>query len=132
MNSVSIRGPRPTDQSYIANSWVSSIAGPRGQWGAKERTLNTQVDRLLDDPRTKLLVAVEPDDDDRIVGWVAFARIPGARVLEFLLVRKQRRGEGIAKQLLECAELLGKGAPLTCLFRTDRITATYTQPEDFL
>lgn len=132
---VAIRPPRKTDQSYIANSWVSCLAGPRAQWGAKERELNSQIDALLDDPRTRLLIACEATDEDSIVGWIAFARIPGARVVEFVMVRRQRRREGIGRLLMTRAELIG---PLMYLYETQDWqylkppTAVHIEPGDFL
>lgn len=90
------------------------------------------IDRLLDDPRTKILVAHPINSPDVIRGWVAYAKIPGARVLEFVLVRKDWRGQGIARDLLTRAGLLGPGAPLTALFPTSRLKAVQLSPEDFL
>lgn len=116
----------------MANSWISSLAGPKRDWGSAEQHLNVTIDRLLDDPRTKVLIACEVNQSDRIVGWCAYAKIPGARVLEFILVRQQRRGQGIARDLLTRAGLLGPGAPLTALFPTTRLKAVQLSPQDFL
>jgi GNAT superfamily N-acetyltransferase len=120
---VSLRIGRSTDQSYVANSWASSLGGEF------DRAKNAVIDRLLDDPRTRVIVACEETDTDRILGWVAYARIPGARVVEFVLVRKQRRGEGIARAMLEQAGLRGEGPPVIHLYDG---RGTFMSPEEFL
>lgn len=136
MPDINVRPARSSDQAYVANSWVSSIVGPRSQWGDKGAVLNSQVDRLLDDRRTKVLVACEPSNHEKIIGWIATARVPGARVLEYVHVRRHRRREGIATQLMRSAELLGGGPPLTMLFDTaDRAhlpKASAMTPQEFL
>ena len=103
-DSIVIRPPRSTDQAYVTNSWVSCIVKDRKY---RPQLANVIVDRLLDDPRTKLLIACEPQDSDKIVGWIAFASMPGTGVLEFVLVRHQWRNQGMAAHMMRAASLLG-------------------------
>ena len=134
-----IRAAHPTDQAFIANSWASTLLGPRSGWTSTGLRVNAQIDTLLDDKRTKLLVACDPQSHDTIWGWLAFARVPGARVIEFVFVRRQRRLEGIASALLDAGELTGAGPPVCSLFNTrdwkqfrSTFTATPIEVSDFL
>ncbi len=113
---LTYRPARSTDQAFVSNSWCSAVLGPSDQWGRRGIAMNHVIDALLDDERTRVLIACESADEGKIVGWCAHARVPGARVLEFVLVRRQRRGEGIATALLERCELTGVGSPLVYFF----------------
>lgn len=113
-----LRTARSVDQAYVTNSWISSMLGARPSWGAKGVELNEQVDRLLSDPRTSVYVACPAVDIDRIVGWIATAKMPGTYVLEFVHVRRQRRREGIAKMLLHRAGILNADGPRVYLYQT--------------
>lgn len=115
---VTIRTARASDQAYVSSSWVSSLCGPRVQWDDDAREINAQVDALLDDKRTRVLIACSPDDADKIIGWIASARVPGARIVAFCQVRRARRREGIGRELAVQAELLGAGPPLAFLYET--------------
>jgi GNAT superfamily N-acetyltransferase len=93
---VYIRRPRPTDQSYIAATWVSSLIQVRGNTKSES---NAIVDRMLDDPAVRLLLAVEPGSIDTILGWICYTPMPRAQVLHYVYVRDKLRGRGIARAL---------------------------------
>lgn len=136
---IRYRDARATDAAYVMNSWVTSIYGPKANWGARGAKLNTLVERLLDDSRTKVLVACAPHDEDAIVGWIAYAHAPGLHVIEYMHVRQQRRREGIARAMVRRANFVA-GVPLAYLFVTDEgermLTrspqAIHIKPEEFL
>ena len=133
---ISVRPARSTDQAYVAASWVACLA-PKERSSRAFAELNLTVDRLLDDQRTQVLVACEASDSDRIVGWCAFATIPGVHVLEFVLVRNQRRREGIATQLLVRAKVLDPLKRFVFLFDTAdwksmNLGGTLLSPGEFL
>lgn len=134
---VIIRAARAGDQAYVSSSWVSSLCGPRVQWDDAARKINAQVDALLDDKRTRVVIACADDDHDKIIGWIASARVPGARLVEFCHVRRAKRREGIGRELAVQAELLGAGPPLVYLFDTDDRPHLFPHavgmpPEEFL
>lgn len=90
-----VRIGRPSDLPYVEDTWVKRGRNPNERMGdAKAR-----VRALLADPDSLLHVAVLPDDDDAILGWAVWS---GDRV-QFAYVRKDARGQGIAKSL--CASL---------------------------
>lgn len=93
---VYIRRPRPTDQSYIASTWVSSLSQVRG---TPRSEANALVDRMLDDPAVRLLLAVEPSSIDTILGWLCYTPMPRAQVLHYVYVRDKLRDRGIARAL---------------------------------
>jgi hypothetical protein len=113
-----IRNARVTDQAYVCNSWVSALCGPRAVWGARGLQVNSTVDALLSDPRVRVLVACPETAPDAISAWLAFARLPGARVALFALTRRSVRRQGHARRLCDAAELLGAGPPVAALFDT--------------
>lgn len=93
---VYIRRPRPTDQSYIASTWVNSLIQVRGNTKSESNAL---VDRMLDDPAVRLLLAVEPSAPDTILGWICYTPMPRAQVLHYVYVRDKLRTRGIAREL---------------------------------
>ena len=111
-----IRPARTTDQAYVSHSWACSVLGKPAQWGPGAATVNAQIDACLDDKRTHVLVACDDKDTDRIHGWIAYAKMPGARVLECLVVRREHRKKDVERTLLERAELLGSGPALVYLY----------------
>jgi hypothetical protein len=138
-----IREARQTDAAYVTNTWVTSLVGPKlpgRQWGADGKEANAEVDALLNDVRTRVLVTCADDDVNAIRGWLAYAKVPGARVAMFCYVRKSFRREHRATQMLERAELLGPGAAVLYLYETHAArhllpklkTPTLMSPGDFL
>lgn len=113
---MTIRPAIARDQAYVSHSWACCVLGRPSQWGPTAAVINAQIDACLDDKRTHVLVACDDANTDKIRGWVAFARIPGARVLECIVVRREHRGDGIEKALLTRAELLGSGPALVYLY----------------
>lgn len=113
---MNIRPAIATDQAYVAATWVRN-----------SRADNSLVDRLLDDARTRILIA---EEHDRIIGWLAYCARP--RVLEYCYVRAPRRRERIASRLLEAA---GMHPPLACLYDPKWLVRGHhviVEPKEFL
>ena len=127
-----IRPGRASDQAYCAQSWVRAL----GQ--LHDHANNAIVNRLLDDPRTVVSVACGLTDSDRILGWVASAKVRGARVLQYVLVRNAERRRGIGSALLKHAGMLDGVEPILTLFepRNGQLAlskaVTLIQPGEFL
>lgn len=113
---MTIRPAKRTDQAYVSHSWACSVLGKPAHWGPSAPEINAQIDACLDDQRTHVLIVCDASATDRIHGWIAYARMPGARVLEAIVVRKERRAQGIEAALLTAAELLGSGPAIVHLF----------------
>lgn len=138
---VGIRPAREGDQSYVARTWVASVLdhGMRPKPGAVAE-VNRLIDLLLDEPATKVLVACEPSNDDRIVGFVAYQLHRGARCLLYVCVRHGDRKQGIATLLLGEAGLYANGSPLLYLFdgpasvwaKAKRPDAVKVEPQRYL
>lgn len=94
-----IRPPLRGDQSYVCATWMRSA-----------RAEADLVNRVLDHPSTKLLVAVDPKQETRIRGWLVYGVIGKVRALHYVYVRDGRsdsdkhRGHGIARALMTRAE----------------------------
>jgi len=90
-----IRMGRPSDLPFVTDSWVK-----RGhEKGERLRDATARVRRILASPSSVLRVAVLPDDDDAIIGWAVITADDPPQ-LHYAYVRKELRGQGIAKVLL--------------------------------
>jgi hypothetical protein len=138
-----VRAPRTTDQSYVARTWVASMT-EKGMWHRRREVdaLNELVNRLLDHRETKLLVACEPGNEDRIVGWIAYATPPGVRCLLYVNVRRQHRRQGCGHALAKHAGLdrVAGAPPMVYLFSgpdarkllAGRPDVTHLEPSEYL
>lgn len=135
---MTIRPAIRTDQAYVSHSWACCVLGKPTQWGPTSASINAEIDRCLDDKRTHVLVACDDHNTDKIHGWVAFAKMPGARVLECIVVRREHRKSGMERALLERAEMLGTGPALVYLYTLHGAVAelvpnaTKIEPMEFL
>lgn len=103
-SAIEIRPAWPEDQAFVAATFADQLA--RGN----HRDGNALADRVLDASSTKVLVAVDPNQGGKIVGWLAYAAIPRVRAVLFAYVRAPRRLSGVAKQLADAAWPARKGA----------------------
>lgn len=88
-----IRLGRPSDLPFVVDSWVKKGRQPDERFSAA----TARVRNILARETTLLKVAVLADDDDAILGWAVLE--PG--VCRYVYVRKDARGQGIAKALLK-------------------------------
>ncbi len=103
-----IRGFTGTDRAFVADAWLNSLrAGTeetrRADWDAFKAHHNAAIDRILDDAATVVSIAAPAGDDLTIYGFLV--RRPGA--FHMLFVKKPWRRMGVAKRLLDGAELDG-------------------------
>ncbi len=96
-----IRRPRPADQSFIAATWVKSLM--MADRGLVKSDTNKLVDRLLDDPATRVLVACEPINEDALHGWICYVPAPRLLVVHYVYVRDRVRTRGVARTLVAAA-----------------------------
>lgn len=101
LRAVLIRPADRTDQSFVAATFAEQLS--RGH----HADANGAVDRVLDSPTTRVLVALE---HGRIVGWLAYAAIPRVRAVLFAYVRRPNRRQGIAHGLAAAAWPSGTGS----------------------
>ena len=94
---VLLRRPRSSDQSYVASTWAHSLRSTGRAGVGKPDAL---IDRMLDNSAVKVMLAVEPSDDERILGWIAYTAMPRAIIVHYVYVRDKVRGRGIAHALL--------------------------------
>lgn len=93
-----IRLGRPSDLPFVVDSWVK-----RGhERGERLRDATARVRRILS-ADSVLRVACLPDDSDAIVGW-AVVSTDASPKLHYVYVRKELRGQGIARVLLAGVE----------------------------
>lgn len=92
---LEIRAAWPQDQAFVAATFREQLAR-RSSYRDADRV----VDRILDSQRTNILLAV---DGKRLAGWLAYVEIPRVRAVLFAYVRKEYRGHGVARQLVDTA-----------------------------
>lgn len=96
-----IRGPRKSDQSYLAATWVRSLAGVASRrLGHRGGEIGRAVDSVFDRGDTRALIRHAAGDPDRILGYVVFVEGAGVPVVHYLYTREKQRGRGIASELL--------------------------------
>lgn len=59
------------------------------------------VAAVLSDPNSRVLMAVAPEDDDHILGWVAGSSRPEGSFLHYTFVKPLYRRTGIATGLIQ-------------------------------
>ena len=91
---VVIRPAWPEDQAFVAATFAEQL--DRGQHDKPHAI----VDRVIDSPSTRILIATRAG---RIVGWLAYVAAPRVRAVLFVYVRRQERTQGIARQLVQAA-----------------------------
>lgn len=101
LSALLIRPARSDDQAFVAATFAEQLS--RGH----HQDSNAIVDRVLDSPQTRVLVA---RDGGRIVGWLAYSAIPRVRAVLFVYVRRQGREHGVARELVDAAWPDGRGA----------------------
>ena len=134
---VRIRGAAPTDQAFIASTWVSSLGLVDHPRPSHER--GSIVDRVLDKAGVRVAVACELADPSRILGWLCHSPMPTVTVLHYCYVRNQVRKRGIGSALAVSVGLdQPKPVVYTCVGPSARWllakhpSASHMQIEEFL
>ena len=99
-----IRLAKPDDMAFVVDAWKRSYEGAPAVKGADREhyriEMTRAIRRLCD--RAEVRVACDPADEDTLVGFAAFTRsASGAAELHYIYVKKDFRGHGIARDLLE-------------------------------
>lgn len=94
---VLLRRPRPSDQSYVAATWVNSLC--EADRSLLKRDANKLVDRLLDRDDVSVKLAVEPSSPDKILGWIATSWLKPVLALHYVYAREKMRTRGVASAL---------------------------------
>tara|TARA_R100000951_G_scaffold76179_2_gene64260 strand:- start:20202 stop:20660 length:459 start_codon:yes stop_codon:yes gene_type:complete len=90
-----IRDIKPIDHDFIYHSWLHSVKCPTRAVTSMTRRL---IDSLVEEKKIKIWC---PDDDENhIIGWMAFGEIEKAKLLHFVFVKKNFRNNEIGKELL--------------------------------
>ena len=124
-----IRQPRDSDQAFVASTWVRSMVSThahkavphhqrrhgldRSMGAPIGRQVNAYVDRLMDLPGSRCLITAWDENDDVILGWIAFGVNQPCPTVHYLWVRQMERGKGIARAMLEVIGV-EPGVPVIC------------------
>lgn len=91
-----LRSPLPDDKAYVCSTFTRQLADTRRYHGDLGRC-GQLVDRILDDDRSRILVASELGEQKRILGWALYSAKPvSPRILHFVYSRRKRLGIGTA------------------------------------
>ena len=100
-----IREARPDDLAFIYSTWArnyryDSAIGRLCQNGVFFDEYNQIIDHILDQPDTRVLVAVKPDEENVIFGYI----VAQTGVAHYCFVKEIFRREGIASALIRYSE----------------------------
>lgn len=90
-----LRLGRPSDLPFVVDCWAKRGHAHNERLGeatARVRSIIARADSVL-------RVACLPDDEDAILGWAVLSTDEPPR-LHYVYVRKEARGQGIARRLL--------------------------------
>jgi len=91
-----IRSIRKIDEDFIYHSGLHTVSCPTKTVTAMTRCL---IDSLVKAGQVKIWC---PDDDENhIIGWVAYGNLEDTPLLHFMFIKKKFRNNGIATELLE-------------------------------
>ena len=91
-----IRDITKIDEDFIYHSWLHTVSCPTRTVSEMTRCL---IDRLVEDNKVKIWC---PDDDENhILGWIAYGKLEKTPLLHFMFVKKKFRGNKIGRELLD-------------------------------
>ena len=101
---IAARPMRPGDAPFVFRSWLKACRKcarhenmPSGVYYAEHHDL---VEQLIAAPVVSLLLAVEPDNTDKLLGFICTERLAGSTsVLHFAYTKKDDRRRGVFSSL---------------------------------
>lgn len=99
---IKIRPYKDTDQAFVFASWLHSFEQDRDKRVGRDlyyQEQHTLVAELLGH-RNTILIAVHPEDDNMLYGFLVGGALPVGRVLDYVFVKPVYRRMGIARALL--------------------------------
>lgn len=101
--SLRIRPAREGDMAFVVDAWKRSFEGAPAVRGADREHYRVEmtcaIRRLCS--RAEVRIACDPTDEDTIVGFAAFTRTGETAELHYIYVKKDFRGSGHARELLQ-------------------------------
>jgi hypothetical protein len=95
---IAIRPAGADDQSFVASTFRAQL----------RRNGDRIVNRVLDHAATRVILAVEPENQRTILAWLCFALLPGVRLIHFAYTRKPMRRRGLQSALVRAAWPAGR------------------------
>jgi hypothetical protein len=95
-----IRKAEPKDINFVRDSFLNVVTKATGL--TRHHTadgIRKLTDRILTNPRTKVIVAADAEDDDEILGY-AVATLGVPDVLHMALTKRSYRRSGVCRALL--------------------------------
>ena len=91
-----IRSIRKIDEDFIYHSWLHSVKCPTRAVTPMTRFL---IDSLVADKAISIWC---PDDDENhIIGWMAYGKIENTPLLHYAFVKKSFRNNGVGSDLIK-------------------------------
>lgn len=118
---VTVRQMRPGDINYIIDSWVSSYRHSPDMQGVDERVYKIEMRNRIyrEISRNKTFVAVNPEDEQHIYGWICFKpprQFGHLPVVSYVYVKRDFWLRGIGANLVDLARASGSDpdGPVWC------------------
>jgi GNAT superfamily N-acetyltransferase len=99
---IAIRGMKESDHNCIYDNWKSSYRRAMSEVpkGVYYELMQRRIERLFE-AGVRVAVAFPYDNEDYIIGWVAYG--PADGVIHYVYVREIERGHGMARKLVNHA-----------------------------
>lgn len=126
-----LRNVRSTDQGFVASGFAKQLVSR----GIGRTEANTLVDYVLDSRFVSIMVAADPDNTDRIVGWIVYVPQTVAwrrRVVVYVYTRDKYRGMGVAAALFARAFPNGGGKIMHTFVGPDAGTLLQRYPSQYV
>jgi len=97
-----IRPIRKTDEDFIYHSWIHTVKNPCHAI--------TDMTRLVIDgcvANESIRIYCSNQDEDHIIGWIAYGELQAAPLLHMLFVKRDLRSNGVGTELFE--SVFGRG-----------------------
>lgn len=113
MTSPLMRPIRKTDLGYFTRSWLASFRKADAVRGVASPTFYEFHHRVLERlfARGRVVVACDRADEDRILGFCCFEVQRPTLVLHYVFVRRDERGHGLGRAMIEDAMSVCDPAP---------------------
>ena len=91
-----IRKMTQTDEDFIYHSWIHTIKNPC-------HTITDMTRMLIDDVVSNghIRVYCSDEDQDHIIGWIAYGEMEDTPLLHMLFVKRDLRSNGVGKSLFK-------------------------------
>lgn len=129
---IEIRNANAGDVAFIFNSWIQSFndgnyESKRTRVSVEKPEKHLEIEELIRNPNTSIIVASNPEDPDQIIGWACSTSVLDQKagkhyvVLNYVYVKQPFRNKKVATTLIQSLPYYDEKTP----FFFSQITFTW-------